>query len=51
MLVMVWLLRHRSADTITSATIENSTSKAIFHCDGESAKRPKAAPRFSTWVR
>src|SRR4029077_17919625 len=48
---MAWLLRQRRAEATTSATIENSTSMASFHCDGESANRPKAAPRFSTWVR
>ena len=48
--VMEWLFRHRRAETTTRATIENSTSMAIFHCAGESANRPKAAPRFSTWV-
>ena len=50
MVVMEWLLRHSKAETTISATIENNTSIAIFHWAGESANRPKAAPRFSTWV-
>ena len=45
------VLPEQSADTTTSAITENSTSMAIFHSDGESANSPKAAPRFSRWVR
>ena len=48
---MEWLLRQSRTETMARATIENSTSAVIFHSEGESAKRPKAAPRFSTWVR
>src|SRR5256885_7011900 len=42
--LMEWLFFQSRADTITSATIENSTSTAIFHSDGDSANKPKAAP-------
>ena len=44
-------MRQSRTDTMARATIENMTSAAIFHSEGESAKMPKAAPRFSTWVR
>ena len=47
-LCMEWLLRQRRTDTIARAMIENNTRTVIFHSEGESAKSPNAAPRFST---
>src|SRR5579864_403557 len=42
---------HSSQDTTVIATTENPISSAVFQCDGESAKRLKAAPVFSVCVR
>src|SRR5580765_1634235 len=42
---------HSRAETTARAASENMISMATFHSDGDSAKRPKAAPWFCTWVR
>src|ERR1035438_6368931 len=48
--VMLWLFFQSSAETISSAITENPISSPTFHCDGESAKIPNAAPGFSAWM-
>jgi hypothetical protein len=45
---MMWLFFHSNTETMTSAISEKPTSAVIFHGKVESAKRPNAAPRFST---